>query len=160
MKTMLQFILVAVLGVGAIVFVGLFAMSGVATSHEIIRVPVPRDSYLSGNVRTADYADAYSAPMRFSSYRTIEEVAENAFHKGQEAHRDDHEVAYRGKAPGLDYHISYILDLGARPRTLTVATTVNFRGWVGRAYWFVTRPIHRMLVPVMLDRMAQAAPQY
>ena len=159
MKTMLQFVLVAVLGLGAIGFVGLFAMSGVATSHDVIRVPVPRDSYLAGNVQTADYADAYSAPMRFNSYGTIDQVAESAFHKGQEAHRDDHEVAYSGKAPGLDYHISYILDLGARPRTLTVATTVHFHGWIGRAYWFVARPIHRMFVPVMLDRMAQAAPQ-
>ena len=51
MKTILQFILVGVLGLGAIVFVGLFTMSGVATSHDIIRVPVPRDSYLSGSAR-------------------------------------------------------------------------------------------------------------
>ena len=160
MKSFLQFIVIAVIGIGALLFVGLFTMSTVATSHDIVRVPIPRASYLSGAASTAHYADAYIAPMRYSSYVSIEEVEEEVFHKGRrEVQRTGAELVYAGKAPGVSYQIAYLLDVNARPRTLTVSTTVIVHNRVGRVYWILTRPIHRMVVPAMLDRMAQAAPK-
>jgi len=158
-KTFLQFILIAAIGLAAITFVGLFAMSSVATSHDIVRVPIPRASYLADASSVADYADAYTAPMRFSSYGTIEEVELEVFHKGRgEVHRSGIELVYAGKAPGVSYHIGYLLGVSDRPRTLTVSTTVEIHNWVGKVYWTLIAPMHRMVIPAMLDRMAQAAP--
>lgn len=160
MKSFLQLVVIAVIGIGSLLFVGLFTMSTVATSHDVVRVPVPRASYLSGAAPAAYYADAYVAPMRYSSYVSIEEVEAEVFHKGsKEVYRSGAELAYAGKAPGVSYQIAYLLDVGARPRTLTVSTTVIVHNWVGKVYWTLTRPVHRMIVPVMLDRMAQAAPK-
>jgi hypothetical protein len=134
-------------------------MSAVASSHDIVTMPIPENTFISGNAPTADYAEAVVGPMNYRIYKSIEQVEEHAFHKGDEVvHRDDHEVVYRGKAPGLNYQISYILDTDVYPTRLIVATTVRTRNRLGRAYWLLVKPIHKLVVPVALDRMLQEAP--
>lgn len=145
---------VFLLGVGVL---GLLIMSGVAAGHGVERIPIPLHSYAAYGAAGADYSDAYQAPMVYASFRTIEEVAANAFQKGQEIFRTDDEVVYEGEAPGLHYTISYMLARASDPPTITVVTKVYYTTRAGSWYFRVVRPIHRRLIPIMVDRMAQAA---
>jgi hypothetical protein len=139
--------------------IGLFVMAGVAQSHDVVRLPVPSGTFIAGTLPTADYSDAYVAPLRYSGFSSIERVAQQAFHRGhREVFRSDSEVAYEGRASGLEYYISYILRRDTSPPTLAVATTVRIREKKGRYYWMVAKQVHRRLLPYMLDRMAITAP--
>jgi hypothetical protein len=140
--------------------IGLFVMSGVAQSHDVVRIPVPNSTFVGGAAPTSHYADAYIAPMRYSSFTNIERVAQQAFHRGEkEVFRDEREVAYEGKTLGLTYVVSYILAKETSPPTLTVATTVNLASKrKGRFYWMLVKPVHRHLMPYLLDRMVIMAP--
>lgn len=58
-----------------------------------------------------------------------------------------------------DRHLDFRLSFMARPRPdgteLILATTVQFNGWLGRAYFLPVRPIHRLIVPLLLKRMVR-----
>lgn len=139
--------------------IGLFVMAGVAQSHDVVRIPVPQNTFIASTQAMADYSDAFVAPMTYSTFRDIERVAQQAFHRGKrEVFRDEREVAYEGTAPGLSYHVSYILMKDPAPQTLTVATTVRFENKKGRYYWMVVKHGHRRLLPYLLDRMVIMAP--
>jgi hypothetical protein len=68
-------------------------------------------------------------------------------------------VVYAGTSPGLDYHVSYILEGGLPASGLRVSTAVSYRNWIGRAYFAVIRPFHRRLTPFMVSRMARWHPE-
>jgi hypothetical protein len=154
------FIKIIAIGAGVVLIVGvlgLFIMSGVAVSHDVERVPVPVHSFFAVGAAGADYVDAYQAPMPYSGFRTIEQVIANAFHKGSEIYREDNEVVYECEAPGLKYRIAYILDREANPPTLTVAVRVHHITRTGLWYVRVVRPVYRLMIPIAVDRMVQAA---
>jgi hypothetical protein len=157
-KTAFKFIVIGAIVLGLVSLVGLAAMTAVASSHDVEPTEFPEDAYIAGSRPSAKYADAYHGPMNYRVYRTIDEVIDKAFQKGLEVHRDENEVVYQGKAPGLVFHVSYILDRTTNPQTLTFVTTVSPHSRLGLVYWTVVRPLHRMIVPVMLDRMLQDAP--
>jgi len=158
-KTIIKVILLAGLVVAMVCLVGLVAMTAVASSHDIVVVPVPDRSYVAGMAGVADYADAYIGPMEYRFFPTIDYVDVHAFRKGDVVHRDDSEIVYKGSLPGLTWQTSYILDLTVAPKTLTVVTVVNTHNLFGKIYWKVVRPIHYLVVPVRLDRMLQEAPR-
>ena len=58
-----------------------------------------------------------------------------------------------------DRHLDFRLSLFAQPlpngTRIILATTVQFNGWLGRAYFLPVRPVHRLAVPVLLKRMAR-----
>jgi hypothetical protein len=58
-----------------------------------------------------------------------------------------------------DRHLDFRLSFFARPQLrgteLVLATTVSFNGWLGRAYFLPVRPIHRLIVPIILKRIAR-----
>jgi hypothetical protein len=140
--------------------IGLFIMAGVAQSHDVVRIPVPPSTYIAGTEPKADYTDAYIGPMEYSTFRDIDRVAQQAFHRGdKEVYRDEREVAYEGSALGLSYTISYILMKDSSPQTLTVATTVRYGEQKRSRYaWMVAKQVHRRLLPYMVDRMIIMAP--
>ena len=139
--------------------IGLFVMAGVAQSHDVVSIPLPPSSFIASTVPTSDDADAFVAPLRYSTYRDIDRVAQLAFHKGQrEVFRDETEVAFEGETAGLHYYISYILVRDTSPPTLVAATTVQFKDKKGRYYWKALKHVHRRLMPYMLDRMSIMAP--
>ena len=68
----------------------------------------------------------------------------------------------------LNFRISYLADQpdclgreGAEKEKngynneITIATTVQFNNWVGRIYFLPVKPIHRLIVPIILKRMAR-----
>jgi hypothetical protein len=157
--TILKILLLGALVVLIALSVGLFIMAGVAQSHDVVRIPLPPSTFIAGTATDSNGADAFVAPLRHSSYRSIDRVAQFAFHKGQrEVYRDDHEIAYEGETAGVHYYISYIIARDTSPVTLVAATTVQTKDRKGRYYWKVFKHVHRRLMPYMLDRMTIMAP--
>lgn len=58
-----------------------------------------------------------------------------------------------------DSHLDFRLSFFARPvgegTELVMATTVQFNALLGKIYFVPVRPIHKMIVPVILKRMAK-----
>lgn len=139
--------------------IGLFVMAGVAQSHDIVALPVPQSSFIASTQPLSDYSDAFVAPMHHATFRDIDRVAEQAFHRGdQEVFRDEREVVYQGRMLGVNYHLSYMLLRDPSPTTLTVSTTVKFENKYAHYYWPVLKQVHRRLMPYLLDRMVVLAP--
>jgi hypothetical protein len=156
-RSLFKFVFLTGLVLAVTALLGLFVMSSLARIDGVKSVPIPSDSYISGHARRADYADAYRVEMEFSNYRHIGDVIDNAFEKGSGAiYRSDKEVCFEGVAPGLTYRTSYILEYDADPPALTVSTTVHYVKTKGEIYFFFVMPIHKMIVPYMLDRMSKA----
>ena len=55
----------------------------------------------------------------------------------------------------LDFSLSFIGQTKPNHFEVILATTVIFKGWLGKVYFLPVKPIHRMLVPAMLRRMAE-----
>ncbi len=55
----------------------------------------------------------------------------------------------------LDFRLSFFVLPREEGSRIALATTVQFKGWLGRLYFLPVRPIHRLIVPVMLRRMAK-----
>lgn len=141
--------------------IGLFVMAGVAQSHDVVHIPVPPSTYVESTLPMSDYSDAFIAPMGYSTFANIDRVAQQAFHRGdKEVFRDQHEVAYEGRKFGLSYVVSYILEKDQSPQTLAVATTVKVVDEKKHARYLlvILKPIHRALIPYLLDRMVILAP--
>jgi len=160
--TIIRIVLLGAFAVLVACAVGLVIMSGVAQSHDVVRIPVPPSTFVGGTVSTADFADAYIEPLNYSTFTNIDRVAQVAFHQGdKEVFRNQREVAYEGTRCGLNYVISYILAKDTSPQTLTVATTVRRvdKGRKGPRFLLALwKPVHRRLMPYLLDRMAILAP--
>jgi hypothetical protein len=139
--------------------VGLVIMAGVAGTHDVKPVPVPKDSSLSMIAAQWDYADAYRRPMEFNSYRDINQVIENVSVKGDgEIHRSKKEVVFAGSVPGMNYQVAYYLDREGFPPAIQMVTVYRFKDSKGKHLWKVYRPIHRCLAPYILDRLGSRAP--
>jgi hypothetical protein len=150
---------VAVIIIALVAGFGLFIMAGIAATHNVVRVPVPSSSYLTSLTQHSDFSTAYRAPLDLNTFRNINEVAAYAFFRGdRELARTDDEVVYTGSQFGLHYFFSYMLDKQANPQTLTVVTLVRFRNQKGRYAWQIVGRIQHRLIPYLLDRMAQLAP--
>jgi len=157
MRSIIKFVFLAGIVLAVTAVLGLFVMSSLARIDGVKTVAVPTDSYISGHIRNADYYDAYRIDMDYSNYANIGDVINNAFAKGNGAiYRTDKEVCFEGEAPGLIYRVSYILERDGEDSALTVSTTVHYRQPRGEWYFFFAMPIHKMVVPYMLDRMAKA----
>jgi hypothetical protein len=158
LRWLFKFLVIGGVVIVAAALLGLFVMSSMARMHGVKSISIPSDYYISGHLRNADYADAYRVKMEFTPYRSIDDVIENAWEKGSGAiYRTDKEVCYEGVAPGLTYRVSYILDLEADPPTLTVCTTVHYVETKGQWYFAAVMPVHKMLMPFMVDRMSKAS---
>lgn len=138
---------------------GLVIMAGVAGTHDVKPMPIPRESSLATLAEQWDYADAYGRPMEFGSYRDISQVIENVSVKGSgEIHRNAKEVVYAGTYPGVQYQVAYRLDRDSFPPSIQMVTVYRFKGSQGKRLWKIYKPIHRCLAPYILDRLGSRAP--
>ena len=55
----------------------------------------------------------------------------------------------------LDFSLSFFGEETEEAFEITLATTVVFNGWLGKLYFLPVKPIHRLLVPAMLRKMAK-----
>jgi hypothetical protein len=138
---------------------GLVVMAGVAATHDVKPIPIPRKSSLAHLATTWDYADAFRRPMEFSSYRDIHQMMENIpFRADGEIHRTDREVVYAGSLPGLTYQVAYRLDREGFPPAVEIVTVYRFTDSKGKYVWKLFKPVHRCLAPYFLDRLGASAP--
>jgi len=159
MGTLFKALIVALIILGLTAAAGLAIMAGVAGTHDVKRIAVPKDSSLYEMSTMWSYADAYRRPMEYTSYHDIKTLADNVSIKGDgEIHRSDKEVVYAGHLPGIDYQLAYRLDRTSYPPATELVTCYRLRNTQGRYLWKVFRPIQRCLAPYMLDRLAERAP--
>ncbi len=154
--TFFRTLAVLALVVAIVGLIGLFIMAGVAGTHDVVSIPVPSDGYLAGMKH--DYTDAYRAPLRYNTYRDIDRLSREAFRLGgAEVYRSENEIVYEGYRAGIRYYLSYTLDWKTSPNTVTMVTLVRVHGTNAEYAWKAVKPIHKLLSPYLLDRMAQAA---
>ena len=69
--------------------------------------------------------------------------------------RTDSEILTGENDKHLDFSLSVIGRYVNEEFEMILATTVIFNNWLGRLYFLPVKPIHRLLVPAMLKRMAR-----
>jgi len=120
---------------------------------------LPRASLLATTMPEPDYLDSYHVGVRTTSFDDIGDLRAAAFEKGEEIARSRWEVVYAGTSPGIDYHVSYILEGGIPATGLRVSTAVRYRNGIGRVYFAIIRPFHRRITPFMVSQMARWHPK-
>jgi len=55
----------------------------------------------------------------------------------------------------LDFRLSFFSTRNAGNNEIALATTVQFNNWLGKVYFLPVKPIHRIIVPILLKRMAK-----
>lgn len=107
------------------------------------------DSEIGGvfadRARSADYADCFWAP--FASAVPIEAIDLAAVQRGDEIERTSRSIVYEDFAPGLVFTVCY--ELRADADQLAFGTAVRYRNMLGRAYFMLVRPVHRLLAPAI-----------
>jgi len=157
--SLLRALFVAVIVLAITGCLGLFVMAGIAATNNVKSVPIPNTSTLTQFAASADYMDAYQAPLEFNGFRDIDRVAEFAFHKGDnEIFRGENEVAYTGKKWGINYHVSYLIVRELPYNKLYVITAADIKDPKTRRLLPLLKFVHRKVTPFRLDRMAQLAP--
>ncbi len=147
-------VLVTVASVVLVVGIGVFSVNQIARSRGVTEVEVPHDSIIASHLTpTPDYVDSYSCPILEGAIRDIGQYAAPAGWVMVGA--TDRERVSRGRAPGLVFHFSILLERTTEPASITVSTVVHYESWVGRVYFAFVRPIHRAGVPFMVSQMAR-----
>lgn len=55
----------------------------------------------------------------------------------------------------LNFRLSFFTIPNERGTEVQMATTVKYTSWMGDAYFFLVRPIHRIAMPILLRRMQE-----
>ena len=138
---------------------GLVIMAGVAGTHDVKPIPIPKHSSLAALAPLWNYGDAYRRPTEFNAYKDIDQLMANVTVKGDgEIHRTAREVVYAGSVPGMNYQVAYILDRDVFPPVIEMVTIYRFKHPRSKYLWKVYGPIHRCLAPFILDRLGSRAP--
>jgi hypothetical protein len=69
--------------------------------------------------------------------------------------RTDDEILLGGDDRHLDFRASMLLQRDAARSWAVLTTVVHFHNGLGRAYFFVVRPFHRLIISSLLRNMAQ-----
>ncbi|HFA49759.1 MAG TPA: DUF2867 domain-containing protein [Bacteroidetes bacterium] len=67
--------------------------------------------------------------------------------------RSEQEIMTGENDKHLDFRLSYFSRPKGTKTEILMATTVQFNNWLGRAYFFPVKPIHRLVMPIILRRM-------
>lgn len=110
-------------------------------------VSVSPDRAIASFASDADYVDAFraSVPAQFVGEELVEDVS---FQRGRLVASGPLERVYRGGAPGLVFHVSYVAERTSDDTAFVeMSTVVTYESALGRAYFALVRPVHRLLVP-------------
>ena len=136
------------------VIVAAITVRVVAHSRGVVEVSVPGDSLAAELLHPPpDYADAYRCPIPPDSIRNLADLVKSQ--GGIPSGRSDRELVYTGRAPGLVYHVSFLLDRPEDPTTVTVSTVVHYESKVGAIYFFIVRPVHRAGIPLFVSEVVR-----
>ena len=67
--------------------------------------------------------------------------------------RSDNEILFGGDDRHLDFRASMLVHADPGCSCAVLTTVVHFNNWLGRAYFFVVRPFHRLIVASLLENM-------
>jgi hypothetical protein len=70
-------------------------------------------------------------------------------------HRDAKEIVTGQRDKHLDFVLCFRLDSNESKHTLQLLTAVQINSLLGRIYFSITKPIHRMLMPAIAKRICQ-----
>ena len=140
-----------------LVLLGLEAMRFVAARHGVETVPLPEGSEIEARSAEADYADAYRSPLPDPEV-SLESLAHRASPARLLVAEAADEVVYEGRAPGLRYLVSLVLDRRGETVYLTLSTAVFYESPLGLAYFTTVKVGHRRLVPYALYRLVEDLP--
>ncbi len=126
--------------IGAVIGLVLW-LGGLGYLRGVRELRLPRTSLLATTMSDPDYLDSYHVAVRTTSFKDADDLRAAAFQKGEEIARSRWEVVYAGSSPGLDYHVSYILEGGLPATGLRVSTAVKYRSGIGRFYFAIIRPV-------------------
>lgn len=71
--------------------------------------------------------------------------------------RSDNEIIAGEDDRHLDFRVSFLYERDEHGCHGTISTVVRFNNGFGRAYFFPVAPVHRLIVPAMLDRTSRGA---
>ncbi|MEL6865335.1 MAG: DUF2867 domain-containing protein [Bacteroidota bacterium] len=69
--------------------------------------------------------------------------------------RSEREILTGEEDSHLDFCLSFFAIPKEKETEIILATTVQFNAWLGRLYFIPVKPFHRLIVPVVLRRMAK-----
>ncbi len=68
-----------------------------------------------------------------------------------------HEILSGETDKHLDFRLSFFsIPKSANISQVILATTVQYNGWLGKVYFFFVKPFHRLIVPILLKRIAKS----
>ena len=67
--------------------------------------------------------------------------------------RTEKEIVTGQRDKHLDFILSFYLETRENQYTLKLFTVIQFNSRLGRAYFLVVKPIHRLLMPVLVRRL-------
>lgn len=73
--------------------------------------------------------------------------------------RSEEEILTGENDSHLDFRLSFFARPGGSETEVILATTVQFNALIGKLYFLPVRPIHRLIVPIILRRMAKVLGQ-
>ncbi|MEO1436698.1 MAG: DUF2867 domain-containing protein [Bacteroidota bacterium] len=68
--------------------------------------------------------------------------------------RSPNEIVFSEKDKHLDFWMGLMLDQSKQPNTILATTTVNLNNWMGKTYFAIIKPFHKLVVQSMLNRAA------
>ena len=155
---MLRILVLGALSVAVLAFDLSIVLGIIAQGRGVEAVAVNPTSLVETVAVDADYAGAYRVPVRSADFESPAALRRKSLSRGMEiSGSGPSEVVYRGRLPGLQYHVSYLLDTVDGQRYLTVTTTVHYRRWWGVFYAGAVRLVQWGLVPVAASRWATTA---
>jgi len=138
-----------------VLFNVVIALALVARSRGVEAVPIPQSSLIESVAADADYAGAYRVPVSPLDFPSVEIFKAVAFEKGDGVvGQSPTEIVYRGRAAGLQYHVSYYLNDRDDRRWVTMSTAVHYESTVGKLYFGAVRLVHWGVTPWVLSRWA------
>lgn len=69
--------------------------------------------------------------------------------------RSENEIVTGENDKHLDFLLSFFVNKKDDFTEIILTTTVKFNGWMGKVYFLPVKPVHKILLPVMLKRMAK-----
>lgn len=156
MKRSTKIVLLTPLALVVLLFNIVIVLAIIARSRGVEAAPIPQGSLIETVASDADYAGAYRVPVSSLDFPSVDVLEAVAFEQGDGiVGQSPTEIVYRGRAPGLLYHVSYLLNDRAEQRWVTVSTAVHYETTVGKLYFAGVRLVHWGLTPWVLSQWAE-----
>ena len=156
MKRSTKIVLLTPLAIVVLLFNIVILLAVVARSRGVEAAPIPQGSLIETVAADADYAGAYRVPVSPLDFPTVEVFDAIAFEQGDGVvGQSSDEVVFRGRGPGMQYHVSYLLSDRNDQLWVTMSTAVHYESTLGKMSFAAVRLVHWGVTPWVLSRWAE-----